>query len=322
MAGLGRKTWAADEILAADDLQGYIQDQVVFVFDSEGARTSGILSPSEGMVSYLKNTNLLYVFDGSSWVEVAPDVGTPGQYTKVTTDFKGRVTSGALLSASDIPALDSSKITTGGFDASRITTGGFDASRITSGTLTRPLDTTTVLTSGNITSGGQVFGTSMLTPSISGGAQGWSISGSGGNFSAGISSIGVYNNSLGGTYRAVWINNSGVLGHTSSSIIKKEDVVDANLSPNIVSELRPVTFKYKNDVAEFGDNAQEHIGLIAEELLDIPGMERFVFFDDVDGVQVPAGIHYELLAVALIPAIQKQDEQIKLLEARLSKLEK
>jgi hypothetical protein len=304
MAGLGRKTWAADEILAADDLQGYIQDQVVFVFDSEGARTSGILSPSEGMVSYLKNTNLLYVFDGSSWVEVAPDVGTPGQYTKVTTDFKGRVTSGALLSASDIPALDSSKITT----------GGFDASRITSGTLTRPIDTTTILTSGNITSGGQVFGTSMLTPSISGGAQGWSISGSGGNFSAGVSSTGVYNQT--NTGRAMFVSSSGVFGIGSSSERFKKNIVDADIDVDSVLNIKVREFEYKPEFAD-GDTSK-HVGVIAEELVDL-GLEQFVFFNE-DGQ--PDGVAYEKLAVALIPLIQDQNARLNSFEARLSKLEK
>jgi len=37
-------------------------------------------------------------------------VGTAGTYTKVTTDAKGRVTSGTTLSASDIPTLTASKI--------------------------------------------------------------------------------------------------------------------------------------------------------------------------------------------------------------------
>lgn len=38
------------------------------------------------------------------------NVGTAGTYTKVTTDAKGRVTSGATLSASDIPTLTAAKI--------------------------------------------------------------------------------------------------------------------------------------------------------------------------------------------------------------------
>jgi hypothetical protein len=47
-------------------------------------------------------------------------VGTAGTYTKVTTDSKGRVTSGTALAASDIPALDASKITSGTIDAARL----------------------------------------------------------------------------------------------------------------------------------------------------------------------------------------------------------
>ena len=39
-------------------------------------------------------------------------MGTPGTYTKVTTDSKGRVTNGTTLSASDIPDLSWTKITT------------------------------------------------------------------------------------------------------------------------------------------------------------------------------------------------------------------
>lgn len=42
-----------------------------------------------------------------------PNFGTAGTYTKVTTDAKGRVSSGTTLAASDIPALDAAKITSG-----------------------------------------------------------------------------------------------------------------------------------------------------------------------------------------------------------------
>lgn len=42
-----------------------------------------------------------------------PNFGTAGTYTKVTTDAKGRVSSGTTLAAADIPALDASKITSG-----------------------------------------------------------------------------------------------------------------------------------------------------------------------------------------------------------------
>ena len=62
-------------------------------------------------------------FNGSANVTGAATlaaVGTAGTYTKVTTDAKGRVTSGTTLVAADIPSLDASKITTGTIDASRL----------------------------------------------------------------------------------------------------------------------------------------------------------------------------------------------------------
>jgi len=45
---------------------------------------------------------------------------TAGTYTKVTVDAKGRTTSATTLSASDIPNLDASKITSGTIDAARL----------------------------------------------------------------------------------------------------------------------------------------------------------------------------------------------------------
>ena len=51
--------------------------------------------------------------NGSITLTLANSGVTAGTYTKVTVDTKGRVTSGSSLSASDIPALDWSKITSG-----------------------------------------------------------------------------------------------------------------------------------------------------------------------------------------------------------------
>jgi hypothetical protein len=59
--------------------------------------------------------------------------GTAGTYTKVTTDAEGRVTTGAALAATDIPALDAAKITTGQFADAMISDLGVD--KITSGAL-------------------------------------------------------------------------------------------------------------------------------------------------------------------------------------------
>lgn len=59
---------------------------------------------------------------GEGWtpsIAIAP-VGTPGTYTKVSTNDKGQVVSGEYLTANDIPNLDASKITSGIIDAARL----------------------------------------------------------------------------------------------------------------------------------------------------------------------------------------------------------
>lgn len=303
MAGSGRKVWAADEVLAAADLQDYIQDQVVFVYNSASARTSGILAPSEGMVSYLKDTNLLYVFDGSSWIEIAPNVGTAGTYTKVTTDAKGRVTSGTTLSASDVPDLDSAKITSGTLGIDRIPT--IPSSKLGTGNWNMGVST---LTTVNVTASGVVSAGDFS---------------SGGTLTAngGIASSDVYNRNLSGPYKAVWVDSTGRLGNTSSTIRVKQDVVDSGLSADAAKQLRLREFRYIADVEKDAD-APTYIGLIAEELLEIPGMEKFVFFDELeDGSRRPAGIHYEWLALSLIPLVQSLSDRMDSVESRLNDLE-
>jgi hypothetical protein len=70
MAGLGKKTWATDDILTAVDLNGYLADQVTMVFASSAARTAGITFPSEGMVTYLSDSNSLWHYTGTTWVNI------------------------------------------------------------------------------------------------------------------------------------------------------------------------------------------------------------------------------------------------------------
>ena len=79
MAGLGRKTFAAGEVLTAANVQGYLMDQAIMVFDSSAARSSAIgTAVSEGMVSYLKDTNALEYYSGSAWTTVGLDPSVAG----------------------------------------------------------------------------------------------------------------------------------------------------------------------------------------------------------------------------------------------------
>jgi hypothetical protein len=73
MPGLGLKNFGS-EVLTSNDVDGYLMQQTVMVFASSAARTTAFtaasLSPSEGMVSYLQDTNEVQVYNGSSWVQM------------------------------------------------------------------------------------------------------------------------------------------------------------------------------------------------------------------------------------------------------------
>lgn len=71
MAGSGYKLFAVGEVLTAADVNTYLQQQTVMVFASAAARTtalSGVLA--EGMVSYLKDTDVVEIYTGASWVSL------------------------------------------------------------------------------------------------------------------------------------------------------------------------------------------------------------------------------------------------------------
>lgn len=71
MAGAGYRTFTAGQILTAAQVQNYLQDQSVMVFDSSAARGSALgTAVSEGMVAYLRDTNSLEMYTGSSWAIV------------------------------------------------------------------------------------------------------------------------------------------------------------------------------------------------------------------------------------------------------------
>lgn len=66
---VGRKEWAADDVLSAADLEGYLMDQAVTIWANASARNSGILAPIEGQISYLQDSNIFQAYSGSAWVD-------------------------------------------------------------------------------------------------------------------------------------------------------------------------------------------------------------------------------------------------------------
>lgn len=98
MAGAGYKLFNSGDVLTAAQVNTYLMEQTVMVFNDAAARTtalSGVLS--EGMISYLKDTNAVEVYNGSAWV--ASD--DPNAIQNTIVDAKGDLIS---ATAADTPA--------------------------------------------------------------------------------------------------------------------------------------------------------------------------------------------------------------------------
>ncbi len=98
MAGAGYKLFNTGDVLTAAQVNTYLMEQTVMVFADAAARTtalSGVVS--EGMISYLKDTNAVEVYNGSAWV--ASD--DPNAIQNTIVDAKGDL---ITATAADTPA--------------------------------------------------------------------------------------------------------------------------------------------------------------------------------------------------------------------------
>lgn len=90
MAGLGRKTFTAGEVLTAANVQGYLMDQAVMVFAGTAARTSAVATATTGMVSVLTGAStLIDYYNGTGWKGLnytTVTSNTATAYTAVATD--------------------------------------------------------------------------------------------------------------------------------------------------------------------------------------------------------------------------------------------
>ncbi|NCX94238.1 MAG: hypothetical protein EBX40_06150, partial [Gammaproteobacteria bacterium] len=97
-AGLGFKTFATGDVLTAADANGYLASQVVMVFASAAARTSAIASPQEGMISYLKDTDVTQYYSGSAWATIG---GSTSKVINVVNTQTGTVATGTTTIPQD-----------------------------------------------------------------------------------------------------------------------------------------------------------------------------------------------------------------------------
>ena len=95
--GAGFKVWSTGDLVNASDFNNYIQEQVVMVFADSSARGSAISSPEEGMFAFLKDTNDLTFYNGSSWASYIGDGDITG--VTVTTSTTSGLNGGATATS-------------------------------------------------------------------------------------------------------------------------------------------------------------------------------------------------------------------------------
>ena len=82
MAGAGSKLFTSGSVLTASDVNTYLMDQTIMKFTSTTTRDAafggaGEATLAEGMFAYTTDTNTLWLYDGSNWVNVlGSDIGT------------------------------------------------------------------------------------------------------------------------------------------------------------------------------------------------------------------------------------------------------
>jgi hypothetical protein len=88
MAGAGYKLYSTGDVLSASDVNTYLQQQTVMVFASAAARTTALASVlAEGMVTYLKDTDVVEIYTGAAWVSL----DDPNAIQNSIVDAKGDI---------------------------------------------------------------------------------------------------------------------------------------------------------------------------------------------------------------------------------------
>lgn len=121
----------------------------------------------------------------------------------------------------------------------------------------------------------------------------------------GYLSSAIYNRGSAGQWRSLAVQADGTLAHTASAARFKENVTPLEVTDEQVRAFELVEF-------DWIESGYRDVGLIADAV-EAAGLGAFVFHDD-DGEVL--GIHYERVALALLPVVQRLISRVEALEAR------
>lgn len=83
---------STDDPDVVDDLNKAVTDiekKLVMVFNSATDRSTRLSAPTEGMLSYLKDTDSYYFFNGTAWTLLVPALPTFSSGTSVPSNGSG-----------------------------------------------------------------------------------------------------------------------------------------------------------------------------------------------------------------------------------------
>lgn len=106
-----RKVFTADEVLTADDVNSFLMNQTVMTFANAAARTAAIAVPTEGMITYLNDTDTLQFWTGSAYSDLITNASRmitnssdkSANYTLVATDRNTYIRSTATAITITVP---------------------------------------------------------------------------------------------------------------------------------------------------------------------------------------------------------------------------
>lgn len=164
-----------------------------------------------------------------------------------------------------------------------------------------------ITTSGNNMQGAMTFGSTVTMN---------------GNVNLGTTTTSVYSDAIRsfttGSAANVFINAStGIMARSTSSLRYKSDVLTQEIDSYSVLNLIPKSYVDKREFENNNNSAiglERHLGLIAEEVAEIPNLSQFLV--SYDELGRPDAVSYERIAVAFLPLLKDMNQRLTALEGK------